>query len=229
MGMLCADHPYRSNPGGVCAFCLQEKLGKLVSSSKSTHFLPLQHPPSSSSSSPSPASSRSDLGHDAAAVEKKKRWRKLGAGGTAHAAGSVAVGKNGGGLGLKRSKSVAPRRIGSSLAQVGDGGGRSNGETAAAVADNLRKKSFWSFLYHSSVSSASTSSSAANGNVNRRRSTSSSSGGVCDGDPSHSAVRYGWRTGRGASRRSNAQRTRRPSNIGGPPGPAHCQRLSLPD
>lgn len=197
-GILCVDHPNRSNPGGVCAFCLQEKLGELVSSSKSTHF---QHPPSSSSSFSSPSSFRSDLagggvvGHDGAAIgrgnkfpflaaghsENKRSGRKLVAGGTTHASASIAVAKNGGGLGLKRSKSVAPRRIGSSLAQVGDGSGRSNGETAAAAADCPRKKSFWSFLYHSSVSSASASSSTANGNINRRRSTSSSSGGVCDG------------------------------------------------
>ncbi|GLT64067.1 hypothetical protein SLA2020_365810 [Shorea laevis] len=32
-GMQCSDHPYRNNPSGICAFCLQEKLGKLVSSS----------------------------------------------------------------------------------------------------------------------------------------------------------------------------------------------------
>uniref|UniRef100_A0A803Q507 Uncharacterized protein n=1 Tax=Cannabis sativa TaxID=3483 RepID=A0A803Q507_CANSA len=24
-GMQCTDHPYRNNPGGICAFCLQEK------------------------------------------------------------------------------------------------------------------------------------------------------------------------------------------------------------
>ncbi|RRT43762.1 hypothetical protein B296_00040842, partial [Ensete ventricosum] len=48
------------NPGGVCAFCLQEKLGNLVSSSKSTPFFSLQPAPSSSSSSPT--SFRSDAG-----------------------------------------------------------------------------------------------------------------------------------------------------------------------
>lgn len=52
-GMQCSDHPYRSNPGGICAFCLQEKLGKLVSSS-----LPL--PIRGSSSSPSSPSIGSD-------------------------------------------------------------------------------------------------------------------------------------------------------------------------
>ncbi|XP_010046017.2 trinucleotide repeat-containing gene 18 protein [Eucalyptus grandis] len=50
-GMQCADHPFRGNLGGICAFCLQEKLGKLVSSSSP---LPLPRPPSSSSASSSP-------------------------------------------------------------------------------------------------------------------------------------------------------------------------------
>ncbi|GKV31473.1 hypothetical protein SLEP1_g40158 [Rubroshorea leprosula] len=54
-GMQCSNHPYRNNPGGICAFCLQEKLGKLVSSS---FPLPIR---GSSSSSPSP-SFRSDTG-----------------------------------------------------------------------------------------------------------------------------------------------------------------------
>lgn len=47
--MTCTNHPYKNNtPGGICAFCLQEKLGKLVSSS-----FPITVFPSSSSSSPS--------------------------------------------------------------------------------------------------------------------------------------------------------------------------------
>ncbi|KAG8658842.1 hypothetical protein MANES_03G197200v8 [Manihot esculenta] len=55
-GMQCSEHPYRNNPGGICAFCLQEKLGKLVSSS-----LPLPIRASFSSSSSS-SSFRSDIG-----------------------------------------------------------------------------------------------------------------------------------------------------------------------
>ncbi|KAK4796303.1 hypothetical protein SAY86_028629 [Trapa natans] len=60
----CSEHRFKntisststSNSGGICAFCLQEKLGKLVSSS-----LPLQPVlPASCSSSPSP-SFRSDV------------------------------------------------------------------------------------------------------------------------------------------------------------------------
>ncbi|XP_059630442.1 uncharacterized protein LOC132273503 [Cornus florida] len=55
----CTDHPYKNNtPGGICAFCLQEKLGKLVSSS----FPIAVFPSSSSSSSPS---FRSDFGGSA--------------------------------------------------------------------------------------------------------------------------------------------------------------------
>ncbi|XP_031380401.1 uncharacterized protein DDB_G0271670-like isoform X3 [Punica granatum] len=55
----CSQHRFKnsssSNPGGICAFCLQEKLGKLVSSS-----FPSQPIIPSSSSSPSP-SFRSDI------------------------------------------------------------------------------------------------------------------------------------------------------------------------
>lgn len=48
--MICTNHPYKNNtPGGICAFCLQEKLGKLVSSS----FPSAIFPSSSSSSTPS--------------------------------------------------------------------------------------------------------------------------------------------------------------------------------
>ncbi|XP_073121914.1 uncharacterized protein [Henckelia pumila] len=54
--MGCVNHQYQnSTPGGICAFCLQEKLGKLVSSS----FPVAVFPSSSSSSTPS---FRSDFG-----------------------------------------------------------------------------------------------------------------------------------------------------------------------
>ncbi|CAN7010116.1 unnamed protein product [Brassica rapa subsp. trilocularis] len=51
-GMQCLTHPYTKNLGGICALCLQDKLGKLVTSS-----FPLSKPnhPSSSSSSSSSA------------------------------------------------------------------------------------------------------------------------------------------------------------------------------
>ncbi|EPS66912.1 hypothetical protein M569_07867 [Genlisea aurea] len=63
---LCADHPYgnSNSGGGICAFCLQEKLGKLVSSS-----FPAASFPSSSSSSSSP-SFRSEFAAGSAALKK---------------------------------------------------------------------------------------------------------------------------------------------------------------
>ncbi|CAA0834223.1 Unknown protein [Striga hermonthica] len=62
-GMHCANHPFKNSasPGGICAFCLQEKLGKLVSSSFPMAVFP------SSSSSPSP-SFRSDIDAASAAA-----------------------------------------------------------------------------------------------------------------------------------------------------------------
>ncbi|XP_076884349.1 uncharacterized protein LOC143533450 [Bidens hawaiensis] len=56
--MQCTEHPFKNNTpaGGICAICLQQKLGKLVSSS-----FPIAVFPSSSSSSPS---FRSDTGNN---------------------------------------------------------------------------------------------------------------------------------------------------------------------
>ncbi|KAF3541550.1 hypothetical protein F2Q69_00024762 [Brassica cretica] len=53
-GMQCINHPFTKNPGGICPLCLQEKLGKLVTSA-----FPLPKHLSSSSSTSSP-SFRSD-------------------------------------------------------------------------------------------------------------------------------------------------------------------------
>ncbi|XP_042440181.1 uncharacterized protein LOC122025442 isoform X2 [Zingiber officinale] len=219
----CVDHPYRSNPGGVCAFCLQEKLGKLVSSSKSNPFLPLQPSPSSSTSSPTsfradvvatglasvysrngaPAydGRRTKFSYLAVGRSKKKKGgggdlgsyanggRKFVVSGSSHTTASVAV-ANGGGLVLKRSKSVAPtpRTTGSFLAQVGVG--RRNGD--AAVADSPRKKSFC------------------------RRSTSSSSGGGREGDaskqhPQPPSIDLEAETGRKLAENSSAEDAQSPS------------------
>ncbi|GMH08299.1 hypothetical protein Nepgr_010139 [Nepenthes gracilis] len=67
--MQCSDHPYgnKTPAGGICAFCLQEKLGKLVSSS-SSFFI------GSSSSSPS---FRSDAGAKRASVSSTARSLSL--------------------------------------------------------------------------------------------------------------------------------------------------------
>ncbi|CAN7113205.1 unnamed protein product [Brassica rapa subsp. narinosa] len=55
-GMQCITHPYTKNPGGICPLCLQEKLGKLVTSS---FPLPKPNHLSSPKSSSSPSSNTS--------------------------------------------------------------------------------------------------------------------------------------------------------------------------
>ncbi|KAJ0973479.1 hypothetical protein J5N97_021438 [Dioscorea zingiberensis] len=150
--MQCSDHPYRSNPGGICAFCLQEKLGKLVSSSKSNPFFPI--PPSSSSSSSSDvrfgaAGASMVVGDSAAASRTKIHFLSA----SNHGKKNYMSGSNGNNMVLKRSKSVAPSR------PVTEGGAMD------VAADSPRKKSFWSFLNLS-----------ATGNNQRRPSSSSSSG-----------------------------------------------------
>ncbi|CAL9767856.1 unnamed protein product [Musa acuminata subsp. burmannicoides] len=107
--MQCVDHPYRSNPGGVCAFCLQEKLGNLVSSSKSTPFFSLQPAPSSSSSSPT--SFRSDAG-------------VVVGGGVGFASGYSRAGSAGGG---RRTKFPFLAASHSKNKKSGGGGGYGNG------------------------------------------------------------------------------------------------------
>ncbi|XP_022137803.1 uncharacterized protein DDB_G0271670-like [Momordica charantia] len=66
-GMRCAYHPYRSSHGGICALCLQEKLGRLVSSSSP---VPLRASSSSSSSS----SFRSDFAAAAASAASSAKF-----------------------------------------------------------------------------------------------------------------------------------------------------------
>ncbi|KAL6526495.1 hypothetical protein OROGR_015585 [Orobanche gracilis] len=70
--MQCINHPYRNStpsPGGICVFCLQEKLEKLVSSSSfSCSSYPTSVFPYSSSSS-SPPSSRSAINGGGAVLQ----------------------------------------------------------------------------------------------------------------------------------------------------------------
>ncbi|CAL5017170.1 unnamed protein product [Urochloa decumbens] len=158
--VYCSEHPYPpgaaaaagAGAGGICAFCLQEKLGMLVSSSKSSPFHP-PPPPSHSSTPPSSNRASSDspppLYPPASAAAASRKVMP------AHAAAA-----GGGGGGLKRSKSVAPRPE-EPLPPA----------PAAFTADSPRKKSFWSFLHLSSSSSGSSSSH------NKSASSASTNGG----------------------------------------------------
>ncbi|KAF8017526.1 hypothetical protein BT93_H2644 [Corymbia citriodora subsp. variegata] len=196
--MQCADHPFRGNLGGICAFCLQEKLGKLVSSSSP---LPLPRPSSSSSASSSPPfrSGAAPRGYAAAAF--------------APAASSVSVnpaiplpsnrqdGSGGGGdvyharraarivpFLLAKNKSRKKKKVAAGATTAAEmisfkrskstttqrrGGGRFLDEEAGNDDFSPRRRGgFWSFLYLSSYSAASGSGSG--GAVARRDSKSHS-------------------------------------------------------
>lgn len=175
-GMQCADHPYRSNQGGICAYCLQERLGKLVSS-KSNPFFPLPISPSPSSppdlDGPPPLVTVSTVAGGTRSFLSKKKIKNssskkmnsmASSSSTTSSSSSVATGSYSSVLALKRSKSVAPRPLGGLP------------ETINAVADSPRKKSFWSFLYHPAPGAA----NGGGGEVDaaKRRSTSTASGGA---------------------------------------------------
>ncbi|KAL6522848.1 hypothetical protein OROHE_016695 [Orobanche hederae] len=142
----CTNHPYKNiaAPGGICAFCLQEKLRKLVSSSFTTAVFP------SSSSSPSP-SFRSDFDSGSVAAasrhlasssrlpfvlthRKKKKHHGSGvpAGGSSENTGKSII--------FKRSKStVTPRR----------GRGTHFLLDEKSFQSPYRRVFFWSFFYTS--------------------------------------------------------------------------------
>lgn len=80
-GMQCINHPFRNTypGGGICAFCLQEKLGKLVSSSSSSSFVPSSSspsfrsdPPASTSTSASAATLRLTSAASASGVNNRR-------------------------------------------------------------------------------------------------------------------------------------------------------------
>ncbi|VFQ61065.1 unnamed protein product [Cuscuta campestris] len=154
--MQCTNHPYKnsSSPGGICALCLQEKLGKLVSSS----FPAAIFPSSSSSSTPS---FRSDLGGSvmtAGAPGSSLPLRKAGDCGYNHHHTQFASirkprmpfqrrkKKSSGeapAIVFKRSKSTAAPRN-----KMGSLDTDRNGEDYSP-----RKRGFWSFLYYPSSTS----------------------------------------------------------------------------
>ncbi|KAK1319760.1 hypothetical protein QJS10_CPB04g00008 [Acorus calamus] len=141
-GMLCSEHPYSGgNPGGICAFCLQEKLGKLVSSSKSSNQFTssVVLPPSSSSSSPS---FRSDaqgtavaiVGGGSASITRSGRSRIPFFSSHRNTNQKTTDASDAGLAVLKRSRSVAPRPSPTAF-------------LPEAALDSPRRRGFWSFLH----------------------------------------------------------------------------------
>ncbi|KAJ1279352.1 hypothetical protein BS78_04G149000 [Paspalum vaginatum] len=202
----CSEHPYRPGSaaaaaaGGICAFCLQEKLGRLVSSSKSSPFFPLGgHPPPSGSPSSPPSFRRAaepaPLHPPAAASRKfmsfhRKKTPSSSSSSSSSSAAALSVGGGGGGGGggLKRSKSVAPRPELEHFPYS---------SASSLAAESPRKKSFWSFLYlssssayaHQAAAAASTPYAANGAAAARRKSVSvasaawASRGGAQDQQP----------------------------------------------
>lgn len=162
-GMRCSAHPYGNNPGGICAFCLQEKLGKLVSSS---FPLPI-HPSSSSSSPPSfpsdiPSSSSSSLPPSSSSLSFSSRPVSSIKTDTRRARLPFLLAKknkalsssssNSSDIILKRSKSSATPRRGKLLNDVEDD---NDNDIVIGSFSPRKRNSFWSFLYHPSKSSSS--------------------------------------------------------------------------
>ncbi|GJN03049.1 hypothetical protein PR202_ga20452 [Eleusine coracana subsp. coracana] len=164
--VYCSEHPYPpgataaagAGAGGICAFCLQEKLGMLVSSSKSSPFHPPPPPVSASPSSPPSTVSQPPPPPPLLPSQKAMPPSQK----TKNPSSSAAVPPAG--VGLKRSKSVAPRPEEGPLAPA-----------PAITADSPRKKSFWSFLHLSSSSSSSSHKSSAASSTTAA--TNNSSGG----------------------------------------------------
>eukprot|EP00262_Sarcandra_glabra_P005837 TRINITY_DN1771_c0_g1_i1.p1 TRINITY_DN1771_c0_g1~~TRINITY_DN1771_c0_g1_i1.p1 ORF type:complete len:345 (-),score=65.82 TRINITY_DN1771_c0_g1_i1:11-1045(-) len=132
-GMQCSEHPYRNNPGGICAFCLQEKLGKLVSSSKSNNpFCPIPQS-STSSSSPSFRSESSAPPHNPHLGAGSGRNTRVPFSNKKKVMASEPSNAM-----LKRSKSVAPQRH-----------HHHHKQELFDDTDSPRKRGFWSFLHPS--------------------------------------------------------------------------------
>ncbi|KAL6571593.1 hypothetical protein OROHE_003236 [Orobanche hederae] len=159
--MQCVNHPYRNStpsPGGICVFCLQEKLGKLVSSSSCSSYPSSVFPSSSSSSSPPssrsavngggatlqprhPASSRKSVRFPFVLTHKKtKKTKKIEYGVMAMDGSDSTTG-----IVLKRSKSTATSRK----------RGNTNTNNNVHFLDEIHsedsyspsKRGFWSFLH----------------------------------------------------------------------------------
>ncbi|KAF9626190.1 hypothetical protein IFM89_031317 [Coptis chinensis] len=150
-GMQCSNHPYKNNPGGICAFCLQEKLGKLLSSSSSSSSH--QSSPCSFFPSSSSPSFRSDSNNKVGSV---KTYGSLGFTTTGGATSSM----------IPSSKKKMKKVVGSSTDVHSNSSNlalkRSKSSSSGAVAIihhphlfdgeeySPRKNGFWSFLHFSS-------------------------------------------------------------------------------
>ncbi|XP_013614995.1 PREDICTED: uncharacterized serine-rich protein C215.13-like [Brassica oleracea var. oleracea] len=154
-GMQCVNHPFTKNPGGICAFCLQEKLGKLVTSS-----FPLPKHLSSSSTSSSSPSFRSDSVGSTTTATTVSASLSLSASG----ARIVTANNNNYNNSTKLPFLLAKKKSSSSTANIVFKRSQSTTTAAYRVSDSTpRKKSgFWSFLHLHSYKQHSSSKKVGN-------------------------------------------------------------------
>ncbi|CAN0918143.1 hypothetical protein LINGRAHAP2_LOCUS30701 [Linum grandiflorum] len=176
--MQCSYHPipYRNNPGGICAFCLQEKLGKLVSSSSSS--FPVRPSTSSNSSSPS-TSFRSEVVPPSAAATSLVRPSST----LSHRPSNINHNNHGyidycSSLRMariqfllakkkkKKKQNVVFKRSKSTAAATGTHFLDKDGDDQFSPRNRKRGGGFWSFFYHS-TSSSSSAAAVANKKINR--------------------------------------------------------------
>ncbi|KZV49321.1 hypothetical protein F511_38588 [Dorcoceras hygrometricum] len=157
--MQCMNHPYKnSTPGGICAFCLQEKLGNLISSSFSVAICP------SSSSSPSP-SFRSDIGASRSLTAATAAGLGGGGGSTLQlcSIASSSSADNSASIVFERSKSTTTPRRGMHVLNYPDD-------------YSPHRRGFWSFLYLSKNSASKKSDTNSNKDPNFTPATPSTIG-----------------------------------------------------
>lgn len=138
-GMQCINHPFTKNPGGICPLCLQEKLGKLVTSS-----FPLPKHLSSSSTSSSSPSFRSDSVGSTTTATTVSTSLSLSASGARNVAAP-----NNNNNSSKLPFLLAKKKSSSSTANIVFKRSQSTTTAAYRGSDSTpRKKSgFWSFLH----------------------------------------------------------------------------------
>ncbi|KAK8949639.1 hypothetical protein KSP39_PZI005340 [Platanthera zijinensis] len=162
----CSNHPFRRNPSGICAFCLQEKLRKLVSSSKSSDpFLISTNPPPSSSSSPPSFASDADPHSFSSSTSSTRRISFLSAKHHRRKMKTPAPA-------AAQSTAAPLHRIAATTANPSDEVVVLNRSKSFALTDasgSPHKKSFWSFFTLANSSSALISPFG-----NKRRSAASS-------------------------------------------------------
>ncbi|KAM3337425.1 hypothetical protein BC332_31534 [Capsicum chinense] len=157
--MQCMSHPYKnSSPGGICAFCLQEKLGKLVSSSLSSSTFPSSDFVATSSKTNDKNTTDSTNYHPYENNIRKSRMHflKKSSNGNVNNMASSGSGSDSGVV-FKRSKSTTTPRNHLHFLEANE-----------SEDYGPHRKGFWSFLHYSSSKHYSSTGSSMNSSTRSR-------------------------------------------------------------